>query len=291
MKFKPMSASKAELDQVLLPAYVSPKYDGIRAVVINGQVLSRNLKLIPNKHIQRLFGKPEYNGLDGELIVGSPTASDVFNKTSSGVMSAEGEPDVKFYAFDEFLEDGGFENRQRTLKRIAKKLKKVELTPQYLVLDVNELAGYERELTAMGYEGIMIRHPHGPYKHGRSTLREGYLLKCKRFEDSEAVIIGYSQQMHNANEAEVGELGQTKRSSKKAGMVATNMLGTFAVRDLTTDVEFEIGTGFTQADRELYWSKVDDFFGKIVKYRFQPAGVKEKPRFPVFIGFRDEIDL
>lgn len=290
-QFKPMSAAKAELNQIIFPAYVAPKYDGIRAVVINGQVFSKNLKPIPNKHVQRLYGRPEYNGLDGELIVGDPWASDAFNKTSSGVMSIEGEPQVKFYVFDCFSETGSFERRYHTLKRICKKLKGVVVAPQCLVENSAALEGYEREFVAMGYEGIMIRSPAGLYKSGRSTLREGYLLKSKRFEDSEAKIIGYKQQMHNTNEATIGELGQTKRSSKKAGMVLTNLLGTFLVKDLVSGVEFEVGTGFSQSDREIYWACKDDLIGKIIKYSFQPAGVKEKPRFPKFLGFRDEIDL
>jgi DNA ligase-1 len=31
--------------------------------------------------------------------------------------------------------------------------------------------------------------------------------------------------------------------------------------------------------------------GKIVKYKYQEIGVLEKPRFPVFLGFRDKEDM
>jgi hypothetical protein len=31
--------------------------------------------------------------------------------------------------------------------------------------------------------------------------------------------------------------------------------------------------------------------GKVVKYKSQPTGVKDKPRFPVFLGFRDVVDM
>jgi hypothetical protein len=33
------------------------------------------------------------------------------------------------------------------------------------------------------------RSPHSPYKCGRSTEREAWLLKIKRFEDAEAVVL------------------------------------------------------------------------------------------------------
>jgi len=35
----------------------------------------------------------------------------------------------------------------------------------------------------------MLRHPQSPYKQGRSTPKEAYLLKVKRFSDGEAVIV------------------------------------------------------------------------------------------------------
>ena len=83
---KPMLAIAAAIEDVTYPIWVGVKYDGIRALVVNGVVLSRSLKPIPNAHVQKLFGKPEYNGLDGELILGDIYAPDVFRKTTSAVM-------------------------------------------------------------------------------------------------------------------------------------------------------------------------------------------------------------
>jgi DNA ligase-1 len=56
------------------------------------------------------------------------------------------------------------------------------------------------------------------------------------------------------------------------------------VRDWKTGVEFHVGTGFTAADRALMWAKPP--IGETVKYKFFPVGVKDKPRHPVFLGFR-----
>ena len=99
-QIKPLLACEVPLDDVKFPVYVSTKLDGIRCLIIDGVAYSRSLKPIRNKYVQELFGKPEYNGLDGELVVGDIYAKDVFQKTTSGVMSAEGTPDVKFYVFD-----------------------------------------------------------------------------------------------------------------------------------------------------------------------------------------------
>lgn len=75
-KVKPLLSCEVPLDKVSFPIYVSTKFDGIRALVIDGVVYSRSLKPIRNKHVQNLFGKPEYEGFDGELVVGDIYAKD-----------------------------------------------------------------------------------------------------------------------------------------------------------------------------------------------------------------------
>lgn len=285
---KPMLASPAG-ELIRLPALLSPKLDGIRCLIIDGVAVGRSLKPLPNKHVQQLFGRQEFNGLDGELIVGSPVAKDVFQQTSSGVMSIEGEPSVIFHVFDDFHETGGFQRRLRTAQRRIR-MKKHFLEVHHHVIEVaDDLNRWEEDYLAMGYEGVMLRHPDGPYKHGRSTAKEGWLLKVKRFEDSEAQVLGVTELMHNANEAKRNELGHLERSSHKAGKVGKQMLGALTVKDLKTGVEFDIGTGFTEDQRKLLWAQ--QLVGKVVKYKSQPTGVKEKPRFPVFLGFRDQVDM
>ena len=95
--FKPMLSGKAILSRLSYPCLVSPKLDGVRAIVINGVVMSRNLKPIPNAYIQKILGEFEY--YDGELIVGDPTDPACYRNTVSGVMSMDGEPKVKFWVF------------------------------------------------------------------------------------------------------------------------------------------------------------------------------------------------
>lgn len=287
---KPMLAAPAG-ELIRLPALLSPKLDGIRCLVTNGVAVGRSLKPIPNKHVQRVFGRSELNGLDGELIVGEPTAKEVFQVTSSGVMSIEGEPTVRFWVFDDFSESGAFHRRLRTAHRRIKKVKHCEDVPHHEVLKADDLNQLEQDYLELGYEGVMLRHPDGPYKHGRSTAKEGWLLKVKRFEDGEAKIIGFSEAQHNTNEAKRNELGQLERSSHKAGKVGKQTLGALMVKDLKTGVEFDIGTGFTADQRALLWARGDNLLGLVVKYKSQPTGVKEKPRFPVFLGFRNKVDM
>src|SRR6187549_2369059 len=97
---KPMLATAVALEQVRYPVMVSAKLDGIRCLGTDNGPVSRTLKNIPNKYVRRMLSQALYSGLDGELIVGSPTAEDVFQQTTSGIMSVQGEPDFKWLVFD-----------------------------------------------------------------------------------------------------------------------------------------------------------------------------------------------
>lgn len=291
--FKPMLA--ATVDDVSLltfPLMASPKLDGVRAVIIDGVVMSRNLKPIPNKHVQKLFGKKKYNGLDGELIAGNPWGSDAFRKTGRAVMSIEGTPMVTFYVFDSTAKPYDlYCKRLTSLCDVVEGSKGICIVQSDIVNDVNRLDELEHQYLLKGYEGVMLRTLNGLYKFGRSTFKEAYLMKLKRFKDSEAEVIGFEEQMRNANEAEKDALGRTKRSTKKAGMVPKATLGAILARDVVTGVEFGIGSGFDDATKLDIWRNRDAVMGKFVKYRFFPSGSKDKPRFPVFLGFRDPIDM
>lgn len=287
---KPMLASPAG-PVIPYPMLLSPKLDGIRCLIIDGVACGRSLKPIPNKHVQSLFGRVEFNGLDGELIVGEPTAKDVFQVTSSGIMSIDGKPDVTFHVFDDFSCDADFAHRLNVAFRRIDRLSHFTKVPYVYIRAELDLIDWEEDYLKEGYEGVMLRHPDGPYKHGRSTAKEAWLLKVKRFIDAEAKIIGLKEAQHNANEAKRNELGQLERSSHKAGKIGKQVLGALIVRDLKTGVEFDIGTGFTADQRQLLWAMGDALIGKVVKYKSQPTGVKDKPRFPVFLGFRDAVDM
>ena len=149
----------------------------------------------------------------------------------------------------------------------------------------------EERYLADGYEGVMLRSLQGIYKFGRATKKEGALLKLKRFADSEATILGLIEQMHNTNESTINALGLKERSSHKANLVGKDTLGALSVRDVTTGVEFEIGTGFDDAERAKIWAHKDAYIGKLVKYKYFPSGSKDKPRFPVYQGIRDPRDM
>lgn len=296
--FKPMlSATVDDVTKLRFPLLASHKLDGVRAIVRNGVLVSRNLKPIPNHHVQQLFGRPELEGLDGELIMGDPADPAAFRLTSSAVMSHEGEPAVVFYVFDLVIPDPDltFSARLVILQAKLKQLKRrdVKLLDQATVHGQDELDAFETLSLDRGYEGVMLRSKDGLYKHGRSTFKEHGLMKLKRFEDAEAKVLGFDEQLHNANEATTNALGAKERSSKKAGMVGKNTLGALRVVGLNgpyKGVEFNIGSGFDAATRDAIWAQRERWTGKVVKYKYFPIGSKDAPRFPVFLGERVKQD-
>lgn len=286
--FKPMLASPADLDAVRYPIFASPKFDGIRCSIVGGKALSRTLKEIPSRHVFNMLSRQEYEGLDGELIVGAPTHPNCYRNTVSMVMADNKVFAYTYYVFDKWNVPSPFSSRRLDLVP-AVTHDYMERVQHVILVNRDDLDAYEAEQIALGHEGIMLADPHARYKFGRATAKGGELLKVKRFVDSEAVVIGIEEEMFNGNEAETNELGRTKRSTAKAGLVGKGTMGALIVRDVKTGVEFNIGTGFTAKDRLDFWAWVREAPKApplIVKYKSFPVGVKDKPRHPVYLGLR-----
>lgn len=291
--FKPMLAHSKSPDPESLdyPVLVQPKLDGIRAVVKDGRLLSRSLKPIPNAAIRAALEQPQFEGLDGELIVGDPTADDCYRRTCSFVM-AEDKTDEPwaFFVFDQHDSDKPVEQRIDLMARLAASVNpNVTIVGTSTVYDSHELARLEAVYLAEGYEGGIIRTPGSAYKFGRSG-KKGPLLKLKRYIDYEAEVVGVIEEQHNGNEAQTNELGRTQRSSHADNKVGKGTLGALVVKALNgphEGVEFKVGTGFTASQREELWDDHATLIGCVVKIKSFPVGTKDRPRHPVWLGWRD----
>ena len=288
---KPMLSTQCELSELKYPLYASAKLDGVRGIIIDGVLHSRSLKKFPNAHVMSLFSKPEYSGLDGELILGSPTAKDVFRVTSGACQRHDGTPDVKFYVFDKYDVPSSFIDRWVMPYEDDDFAPPVVRLEQKHIESEKDLLEYETACLEKGYEGLILRDPNGLYKFGRSTLKEGAMLKLKRMATDECEILGFIEANENTNEKKTNELGRGKRSSHQAGMVPKGTLGALEVRDLKTKIEFNIGTGFSDAERDEIWKHRKKYKGAIGSYAHFEVGVKTAPRFPSWRGFRPEFDF
>ena len=295
-QFKPLLAATYKLETTLrFPYLASPKLDGIRCIILDGVPVSRSLKPIPNKYIQQLLSLPELNGLDGELIIGSPTDAACFRNTTTVVMAHDKlADDVVFWVFDDTTNPDlpfaqRLANAQTRIEQLG--LPFVKFVEHSIVNDQQEFDSAEAGYVNTGFEGMMIRSITGRYKFGRSTNNENILMKVKRFSDSEAVVIDMLEQETNLNEKTIDALGNAKRSSHQENKKGAGTLGTLLVKDAISGIEFGIGTGLTLIERQHIWDNKEAYIGKLLKYKYFAVGVKEKPRFPVFLGFRSSEDM
>ena len=273
-EFKVMLASEYDPTKQKFPALASPKLDGIRCTIQNGVAMSRTGKPIRNKYVQSIIGHHDLNGLDGELMVGDPTAGDAFRQATSGVMSFDGEPDFKYMVFDKYHPTDVFKHRLLEADSTVGQFDNphVEIVTHYSIETLEELDLLETKWVGeQGYEGVMLRNPHGLYKQARATTKSGDLLKVKRFIDAEFVVVGYAEEMT--------QHGEPKDSLGK--LICTMPNG---------DI-FGVGSGFTRAEREDWWQDPEKLIGMKAKVKYFNVGFKDVPRFPSFLGWRHEEDM
>jgi len=297
---KPLLAETIEdLDSLTFPVLATPKLDGIRALRIGDNLVSRQFKPIRNETIRTLLSTMLPEGSDGEIMT-----EGTFQDVTSKVMSIKGGKQFKdqftYYWFDYVKDDPNkpYVDRMEDMKDYIKDHPNIMSHPQAKIVplyptEINSKEGLmEYEIKALGdkFEGVMVRKPNGKYKMGRSTLREGILLKLKKFKDAEATVTGVNELYHNENEQVKNETGGSKRSSKKEGLVAAGKLGSLEVVNDAGE-KFNIGTGFTDADRVDLWNRAVELLGQTVKYKYFEVGSKNAPRFPTYLGFRHSDDM
>lgn len=303
MKIAPMLAATCEnLSSLKLPGLLSPKLDGIRCLLhpVHGPV-TRKLEPIPNTYIRTQLNKLHRKDLlpDGELIVGKPNDPTTWNKAQSGIMSADGRPDFTFFVFDWIDTTLPYHQRYKKAKALVRIWKSdfawLKLLEHTRVTSVKEIKNLEQSYVDDGYEGAMFRSLDGPYKCGRATAREGYLFKIKRFVDTEGVIVGFKEKMHNANKAEVDNLGYTKRSSHKANKIPMGTLGKLVIKATFPSDELVptpklvyVGTGFDAATGKHIWNNQKKYLGKIAKFKYYGLTAYGVPKFAVYLGIRKD---
>jgi DNA ligase-1 len=269
--------------------------------------VTRSFKPIPNDHIRETLSDPRLVGFDGEIMIpysGWESETDrltvdqigmfeKFNQVQSRVMSKGGQPEFRFAVFDlvDFHRpDEPFTSRLGSLIEryiVLRESLPLMWTPQVLV-NHREVEYQLAKFLEEGHEGMMLRHPEGPYKFGRSTLNQGYLVALKEFEDAEGTVVDMEELMHNENEAETDELGYTKRSSSKEGKVPSGMMGKLILQ--TEWGELRVGSGFDFATRREIFENFQAYHGRVVTFKYQPHGMQDKPRAPIFKGFRPEVE-
>lgn len=312
LDMSPMLASKYDANKQQFPALCSMKLDGFRCIASNGLPLTRKLLVHQNKHVQNLFKAHanELEGMDGELIVGSPhnvsyevevdghkvtETDDVFDRTSGPIRRFDGNPDFSFYVFDLVDKTLPFHERYAILEERVKKCPEwVKIVKQTVIHSKEEVESAYQAAIDEGYEGLMLRSKDGLYKFGRATTREGYLSKVKKRVENEARIIGFVEEKKNNNKAVKDATGHTKRSSHSANKTGKGTLGAFVaevVNGPQKGIVFTCGSGLTAAQRKKFWEERDSMMGEYFTFEHLEVGAKVAPRHPVFKRLRPEWDI
>lgn len=306
---RPMLAEKANDEQVaalikqkgLMWAFA--KIDGVRCLnrglhnprtgQTEGDLRSRSMKKFPNLEINQMFDRPEFFGFDGELTVTEPNDPIACRAASGAVATIHGSSPWKWWVFDNFRNpDLPFHERYARIPDDFGPLVDIYRLPFYVITSMKDFHDLERELVErQGFEGLILRDPNAKYKENRATLKEGSMVKIKRFMDAEAEIVGFKEEMANMNDLGIDERGYAKRSNAKSGLVGKGTLGAFICRDLITGIEFPVGGGITAAERIEFWRNRENLLGRIIKYKHLPTGAKEKPRHAGFLSFREKFDM
>lgn len=303
MMWKPTLAATlpvdADLSKLPYPLWVSPKYDGRRALVQGGKLVSRNGLVIPNRSACEPIEALDLEGFDGELVVGNATAVGVRDRTSS-YLSTRGyvetdevglrEP-VTYFVFDYFAKHSKWTRDERlaTLMpggaerfNVIDKWTRVVVVRQQLISNAKMLTAYEQKIVGQGHEGVMLRPANRKefvaYMQKRSTLKEFELVKWKRWEHGEAVILAVHPLEHNQN---TEKTASGRKSTRKASMVQdAKLFGSATLRDVKTRVEFSVQIPGTKLQA---WESWEDFYKRYksvrrmkvaqarVTYKYQPG--------------------
>lgn len=303
-----MLATDLNLEKLRYPVYCMPKIDGVRALNLNGTIMPRSFKGFRNKLINERYSNTDFIGLDGEFVMGSPVDSDCCRNTTSHTSSVDGGcPD--WYLFDyvtSFTYDLPYYSRLNYLRERYNKLKNkypfLHLVENKLIYEEKDLIEYEEEVLYRGYEGLIVRNAYSTYKFGRSTVNDQSLLRLKRFQDGEAVIVSLIEARANNNPSYINENGLSERSTRKEYIVPKDTLGSFecellspiklAEKTLNKGDLITVSAGkLNKKERKYIFDNPDNYIGKIVKFKYFASGSKDSVRFPTFQSFRAEEDM
>jgi DNA ligase-1 len=269
---------------------IEVKLDGVRVLTVvypDGRVdqYSRNGKELVNfPHIKEQFAKVA-SGLAMPYVFDGEVMSSSFQDLMKQVhrKSDVNAGDAVLYLFDiiplDNFQEGVWKmsqsERSATLQNWydleQETLTNVRILEQEEVeLDTNEgelrFAEINRMAISNGYEGIMIKDPNAPYECKRSTA----WLKLKPFIEVSLTVTDVEE----GTGRNVGKLGALVCEGEDDGKF----------------ISVNVGSGFTDNNRDDYWTSREEVVGKVVEVRADAVTQNQDGsyslRFPRFIRFR-----
>lgn len=272
--------------------FIEVKLDGVRVLTIvypDGRVnqYSRNGKELLNFEKVREQFAAVAAGLttpwvfDGEIM--SSSFQDLMRQVhrKSDVKT----DDARLHLFDmiplEAFLSGKYSapQRERSARLQEWKTQWAGVTPNIEILNHTEVdldttagqkqfADINKRAIAGGYEGIMIKSPLAPYENKRTT----HWLKQKPYIEVSLVVVGLQE-------------GTGKNQGKLGALVCQG-------QDDGKDISVNVGSGFTDTERDEFWAEQDIIIDQVVEVRADAITQNQDgtyslrfPRFKTFRGF------
>lgn len=276
--FEVQLANKYEFDkEYKVDSWIAtPKLDGLRGVMNNGVLLSRNgkylygfnhieeeLNFLKNKYGIRLF--------DGEMY----SRNIPFQKIQSIVLSEktfEYKDQIKYNIFAIDLLDKKFKNTESMYAAMAKiqennELNFISFIPGLKIKNDNdEIFKVTDTYMNMGYEGSILRHPDIYITKGRNDN----LLKVKlRMKEADLQIIDVIE-------------GKNKYKGKMGALLCKGVAE-------GENIEVEVGSGFSDIERAEIFDNFEKFKNKTITVKYQNlTDEKNSLRFPRKVLFKQD---
>lgn len=276
-----LAIDHSKVDSLKYPAYIQPKYDGVRciAIVEDDRVLlqSRSGKQyqgLPEVRSQLMGTFPTGTILDGELF-----SSKGHLKTVSIVRRQAKRPgneeDLVYHVFD--LIPGSLDpdmNQEDRFNHLTDLLnsgegERIHRVPHWIIESDEEFEEHSRRLIAEGFEGSIVRWFEGVYLSNgksarRSTKTRPFLVKYKEFIDQEFKIVGFSKVVGGTQDGAVVLLCETESGKQ------------FKAKP----------DGSVDKNRDLF-EKGESLIGKLATVVYQELSTYGVPRFPIVKSIRD----
>jgi DNA ligase-1 len=180
---------------------------------------------------------------------------------------------VQFFAFDKLkIEEfhagksvSELKNRFSSLRNDVIELENILITlvPVYYIgNDQNKVYEILEKVTEEGFEGLMV----SPLNSFYETKRSRTLLKVKKFQTADLIILGSEEHKHG----------------NKLGSLIVDYKG----------YEVNVGSGFSDLERQLLWEKRDELVKSIVEVGYFEESSNQKGgislRFPTFKHLRPD---
>lgn len=272
------------------PKLVEPKLDGIRVITVvdyesrSVTMLTRNGKELNNfPHIVKAF-EDNLDNFARSYVFDGEVVSETFQSLMTQVhrKSDVDASDAKLVLFDclplvEFKQAASIMGQRRRSQFIRQNFSNIFMDSGCIEIieqkefdldhDRDLFTDYNRKAIEQGYEGILIKDPNGKWEGKRSQA----WLKLKPYIEVSLTVTAVEE--------------GTGRNQGKLGAVVCQGL------DDDKEIAVNVGSGFSDQQREEFWSSRDQIIGQIVEIRADAITRSQESlawslRFPRFQRFR-----